>query len=92
VCYQSGPTKKEQKWQELAEETALTKRQIEMWELFVKYDMDLQDIAAEYEIEQATVSKHVERARAKVDQSKEKIEELQNELEQWKKTRIYANV
>ena len=79
----------EQKWAELAEETALTKRQIAMWELAVRYDLKQMYVAREYDIQESTVSRHVERVREKAKQSDEKINELKNELERWKKTKKY---
>lgn len=79
----------EERWAELAEETALTKRQIEMWELAVRYDQKQVHLAIEYDIEDTTVSRHVERVREKAEQADEKIEELKKELERWKKTKQY---
>ena len=79
----------EQKWAELAEETALTKRQIAMWELAVRYDLKQMYVAREYDIQESTVSRHVERVREKAKQSDEKINELKRKLQRWKETRNY---
>ena len=79
----------EEKWAELAEETALTERQIAMWELAVRYDLKQMYVASEYGIKESTVSRHVERVREKSDQADEKIKELKRELQRWKKTKEY---
>lgn len=80
---------KEQEWAELAEETALTERQIAMWELAVRYDLKQMYIAREYGIKESTVSRHVERVREKRDQADEKIDELKDELQRWEETKRY---
>lgn len=82
----------EQRWEELAEETALTKRQIAIWELAVLYDLKQRYIASEYGIKETTVSRHVERVREKADHSEEKINELKAELQKWKETQEYLNI
>lgn len=82
---------REQRWTELAEDTALTKRQIAMWELAVRYDLKQMYIASEYDIKESTVSRHVERVREKRDQIDKKIEELENELQRWDETKQYLN-
>lgn len=79
----------EENWEDLAEETALTKRQIAMWELAVRYDLKQSYIAYEYDVKESTVSRHVERVREKRHQVDEKIEELKKELQRWKKTKEY---
>lgn len=79
----------EQKWAELAEETALTERQVAMWELAVRYDLKQMYIAQEYDIKESTVSRHVEVVRKKRDETDERIEELKDELQQWKETKEY---
>jgi len=79
----------EERWGELAQETSLTKRQIEIWELAVRYDLKQMYIAREFDIKESTVSRHVERVREKADQTDEKIEELKSELQKWKKTKEY---
>ena len=79
----------DQKWTELAEETSLTKRQVEMWELAVRYDLKQMYVASEYGIKESTVSRHVECVRKKADQADNKIEELQAELQRWKNTKQY---
>ena len=81
----------EEEWAELDEETALTERQIAMWELAVRYDLKQMYVASEYDIKESTVSRHVERVREKADQADEKIEELENELQRWKETKKYLN-
>ena len=81
----------EEKWAALDEETALTERQIAMWELAVRYDLKQMYVASEYGIKESTVSRHVERVREKADQADEKIEELENELQRWKETKKYLN-
>ena len=82
----------DERWEELAEETSLTKRQIAMWELAVRYDLKQMYIAQEYGIKESTVSRHVERVREKADQADEKIEELKDELQQWEETRNYLDL
>lgn len=82
----------EERWEELAEETALTKRQIAIWELAVLYDLKQRYIASEYGIKETTVSRHVERVREKADHSEEKINELKAELQKWKETQEYLNI
>ena len=79
----------EERWEELVQETSLTKRQIEIWELAVCYDLKQMYIAREFDIKESTVSRHVERVREKADQTDEKIEELKSELQKWKKTKEY---
>lgn len=81
----------EQRWAELAEETALTERQIAMWELAVRYDLKQMYIAVEYGIKESTVSRHVERVREKREQIDEKIEELKDELQRWQETKQYLD-
>ena len=81
----------EEKWVELADETALTKRQIAMWELAVRYDLKQRYVASEYDVKESTVSRHVERVREKADQADEKIEELEDELQRWKETKDYLD-
>jgi len=81
----------EQRWAELAEETALTKRQIAMWELAVRYDLKQMYIATEYDIKESTVSRHVERVREKRAQIDEKIEQLKDELQRWQETKQYID-
>lgn len=80
---------KEQEWAERAEETALTERQVTMWELAVRYDLKQMYIAQEYDIKESTVSRHVERVREKRDETDEKIQELKDELQRWKETKEY---
>lgn len=80
---------REQDWEELAETTSLTKRQIAMWELAVLYDLQQSYVASVYGIKESTVSRHVERVREKRDQTDEKIEALQDELQRWKETKKY---
>ena len=82
----------DERWEELAEETSLTKRQIAMWELAVRYDLKQMYIASEYDIKESTVSRHVERVREKADQADEKIEELKDELQQWEETKSYLEI
>lgn len=82
----------EERWAELAEETALTKRQIAMWELAVRYDLKQMYVAAEYGIKESTVSRHVERVREKAAESDEKINELKTELQQWEETKNYLDL
>lgn len=82
---------KEEEWKERAEKTALTERQIAMWELAVRFDQKQMYVAAEYGIKESTVSRHVERVREKAEQSDEKIEELKDELQGWKETKKYLN-
>lgn len=81
----------EEKWVELADETSLTKRQIAMWELAVRYDLKQRYVASEYDVKESTVSRHVERVREKADQADEKIEELEDELQRWKETKDYLD-
>lgn len=83
---------KEQEWAERAEETALTQRQIAMWELAVRYDLKQMYVAQEYDIKESTVSRHVERVREKADQADEKIEELKNELQRWEEAKKYLEI
>jgi len=79
----------EDRWAKLAEETALTERQIAMWELAVRYDLKQRYVASEYGVKESTVSRHVERVREKEAESDEKIHELKRELQRWKETRNY---
>jgi len=79
----------EDRWEDLAEETALTKRQIEIYELAVRYDLKQIYIALEYDIKESTVSRHVERVRQKREEADDKIEELKDELERWEQTKKY---
>ena len=79
-------------WADLANKTALTQRQIAMWELSVRYDLKQMYIASEYGIKESTVSRHVERVREKADQADEKIEELKHELQQWEETKTYLEI
>lgn len=81
--------KYEDRWENLAEETALTKRQIEIYELAVRYDLKQMYIASEYDIKESTVSRHVERVREKREEADDKIEELKDELERWEQTKKY---
>jgi len=81
----------EERWAELVDETVLTKRQVEIWELAVRYDLKQMYIASECGIKESTVSRHVERVREKADQVDDKIEELQTELQRWKKTKEYLD-
>lgn len=83
---------KEDNWEDLADKTALTKRQIAMWELSVRYDLKQMYIAMEYDIKESTVSRHVERVREKADQADEKITELKDELQRWEKTKTYLEI
>jgi len=83
---------KEQEWTELAEQTALTERQIAIWELAVRYDLKQMYVAHEYDIKESTVSRHVERVREKRDQAEEKIEELKDELQRWEETKTYLEL
>jgi len=83
---------KEQEWEELAEQTALTERQIAIWELAVRYDLKQMYVAHEYDIKESTVSRHVERVREKRDQAEEKIEELKDELQRWEETKTYLEL
>ena len=80
---------KEQEWEELAEETAFTMRQISIWELAVKYDIKQVYVARKFDVRESTVSRHVERFREKADQVDTKIEELEAELQRWKETKRY---
>lgn len=82
----------EERWSKLAEETALTKRQIAMWELAVRYDLKQVYVSTEYGVKESTVSRHVERVREKAEESEEKINELKKELERWKETRNYLDL
>jgi len=82
----------EEKWAKLAEETALTERQIAMWELAVRYDLKQRYVASEYGVKESTVSRHVERVREKAAESDEKINELKRELQRWKETRNYLDL
>lgn len=82
----------EENWADLATKTALTQRQIAMWELSVRYDLKQMYIASEYGIKESTVSRHVERVREKADQADEKIEELKDELQQWEETKTYLEI
>lgn len=82
----------EENWADLADKTALTQRQIAMWELAVRYDLKQMYIASEYGIKESTVSRHVERVREKADQADEKIEELKDELQQWEETKTYLEI
>jgi DNA-binding NarL/FixJ family response regulator len=79
----------QENWTDLAAKTALTQRQIAMWELAVGYDLKQMYIAHEYDIKESTVSRHVERVREKADQADEKIRELKNKLQQWEETKTY---
>lgn len=79
----------EERWTKVAEETALTKRQLAMWELADHHDLKQMWVAREYDIKESTVSRHIERVREKRDQIDEKIEELENELQRWRKTKEY---
>jgi DNA-binding NarL/FixJ family response regulator len=79
----------QENWTNLADKTALTQRQIAMWELAVCYDLKQMYIAHEYGIKESTVSRHVERVREKADQADEKIQELKEELQQWEETKTY---
>lgn len=83
---------KEEEWAQRAEETALTQRQVEMWELAVRYDQKHMYVASEYGVKETTVSRHVERVRNKADQAEEKIEELQEELRKWEATMEYLDL
>jgi predicted DNA-binding protein YlxM (UPF0122 family) len=82
----------EENWAELADKTALTKRQIAMWELAVRYDLKQRYIAEEYDVKETTVSRHVERVREKGAQTDDKIEELKDELQRWEETKQYLEV
>jgi predicted DNA-binding protein YlxM (UPF0122 family) len=82
----------EDNWTDLADKTALTKRQVAMWELAVRYDLKQMYIAQEYGIKESTVSRHVERVREKADQADEKIQQLKNELQQWEETKTYLDI
>lgn len=82
----------ENKWADLADKTALTKRQIAMWELAVRYDLKQMYIAREYGIKESTVSRHVERVREKADQADEKIHQLEDELQRWEETKTYLDI
>lgn len=82
----------EENWADLADKTALTQRQIAMWELAVRYDLKQMYIAREYGIKESTVSRHVERVREKAAQADEKIEELKDELQQWEETKTYLEI
>lgn len=82
----------EERWAELAEETALTKRQIAMWELAVRYDIKQRYVAGEYGVKESTVSRHVERVREKAAESDEKINELKQEVQRWEETRNYLGL
>lgn len=82
----------EERWAELAEVTALTKRQIAMWELAVRYDLKQRYVASEYGVKESTVSRHVERVREKAAESDGKINELKTELQQWEETRNYLDL
>jgi len=82
----------EENWAELADKTALTQRQIEMWELAVRYDLKQMYIASEYGIKESTVSRHVERVRQKAAQADEKTEELKDELQRWEETKTYLEI
>jgi predicted DNA-binding protein YlxM (UPF0122 family) len=82
----------EENWADLADKTALTQRQIAMWELAVRYDLKQMYIASEYGIKESTVSRHVERVREKAAQADEKIEELKAELQRWEETKTYLEL
>lgn len=82
----------EDNWTDLADKTALTKRQIAMWELAIRYDLKQMYIAREYGIKESTVSRHVERVREKADQADEKIQQLKNELQRWEETKAYLDI
>jgi predicted DNA-binding protein YlxM (UPF0122 family) len=82
----------EDDWAELADKTALTKRQIAMWELAVRYDLKQMYIAQEYGVKESTVSRHVERVREKADQADDKIHQLKDELQRWEETKTYLNI
>ncbi len=82
----------EDNWADLADKTALTKRQIAMWELAIRYDLKQMYIAQEYGIKESTVSRHVERVREKADQADEKIQQLRDELQRWKETKTYLDI
>jgi len=79
----------EEKWKRLAEKTALTKRQIAMWELSVVLDQKNIDIALEYDVSVTTVARHCERVRAKRDNATKKVAELREELQRWENTIEY---
>lgn len=82
---------KKDEWAQRAEETMLTQRQVEMWELAVRYDQKHMYVASEYDVKETTVSRHVERVRDKAAQAEEKIEELQAELRRWEATVEYLD-
>jgi predicted DNA-binding protein YlxM (UPF0122 family) len=82
----------EDNWTDLADKTALTKRQVAMWELAIRYDLKQMYIAREYGIKESTVSRHVERVREKADQADEKIQQLKNELQRWEETKTYLDI
>jgi predicted DNA-binding protein YlxM (UPF0122 family) len=82
----------EERWAEIAEETALTERQIAMWELAVRYDLKQMYVASEYGIRESTVSRHVERVREKKEEADEKIRELKTEIQQWEETKNYLDL
>lgn len=82
----------EERWAEIAEETALTERQIAIWELAVRYDLKQMYVAGEYGIKESTVSRHVERVREKAAESDEKINDLKREVQRWEETRNYLDL
>lgn len=83
---------KNDEWEKRAKETVLTQRQVEMWELAVRYDQKHRYVASEYDVKETTVSRHVERVRKKAAQAEEKIEELQAELRRWDATIEYLDL
>lgn len=82
---------KNEEWEQRAKDTVLTQRQVEMWELAVRYDQKHRYVASEYDVKETTVSRHVERVRKKAAQAEEKIEELQAELRKWEATTEYLD-
>ncbi|MFB1066717.1 hypothetical protein [Natrinema sp. H-ect4] len=71
----------EEKWEELAEETTLTKRQIAMWELAIVFDQKNAHIAREYDVRVTTVARHCERVREKHKETEKKVQQLENTIE-----------
>lgn len=68
------------RWEEIADATVFTKRQLAMWELSVVFDQENRFIAKEFGISETTIARHCERFREKRDQLEEEFEIIQTSL------------
>lgn len=76
-------------WEELAEQTVLTQRQIEMWDLAIVQDQKNGHISYHSDIGVTTIARHCERVRSKRDSAEEKIAELRERIQKWENTLEY---